>query len=155
MSLFKHPKHEIPALNTASMPDLVFTVLFFFMIATHMKEVPVKVNCRVPQSQQLDKLSKKTAVSYIYIGRLPGDKSGHMAIQLNDRIATTDEISTFIASERASMNDEDLENMTVSLRADKDTPMAIISEVKYALRRVEALRIHYSAEQRKQTQIGH
>ena len=61
--------HSVPALNTAALPDLIFTVLFFFMIVTHMQKVAVKVKYRTPQGTELTRLTKKSAVSYIYIGR--------------------------------------------------------------------------------------
>lgn len=62
-------RRQMPQLNTASLPDLIFTVLFFFMVVTHMRTVTLKVSFRVPQGTELTRLTKKTAVSYIYIGR--------------------------------------------------------------------------------------
>lgn len=67
--MFRRRDHEVPGLNTASLPDLIFTVLFFFMIVTHMREVQVKVKYQVPQGTELERLTKKSAVSYIYIGK--------------------------------------------------------------------------------------
>ena len=69
MSMFKRTRREIPGLNTSSLPDLIFTVLFFFMIVTHMRKVTLKVKYQVPQGTELTRLTKKTAVSYIYIGK--------------------------------------------------------------------------------------
>ena len=40
----KTGKKEMPALNTSSLPDLIFTLLFFFMIVTTMREVTLKVD---------------------------------------------------------------------------------------------------------------
>lgn len=148
MSLFRRNSNRMPGLNTASMPDLVFTVLFFFMIVTHLREVPVKVRYRAPQAQRLDKLAKRSAVSYIYIGTREGDASGKTVIQLNDRLATAGEIAGYISAERARMTPEDLQKMTVSIRADRSTPMAVIAEVKQALRQANALRVHYSADEK-------
>ena len=68
MSMFKRRKYEVPGLNAASLPDLIFTVLFFFMIVTHMQKVAVKVKYQVPQGTELTRLTKKSAVTYIYIG---------------------------------------------------------------------------------------
>ena len=65
--MFKRTRREIPGLNTSSLPDLIFTVLFFFMIVTHMRKVTLKVKYQVPQGTELTRLTKKTAVSYIYI----------------------------------------------------------------------------------------
>ena len=101
MSMFGRREHEMPGLNTSSLPDLIFTVLFFFMIVTHMRQVTLKVDYRAPQGKQLTRLTKKSAVSYIYIGKpvqsLPGvsnvetDSSG-VCVQLNDKLATPAEV---------------------------------------------------------------
>ena len=70
MSLFRRQRREVPMLNTAALPDLIFTVLFFFITVTHMREVTLKVKYRVPEGTELTSLVKKSAVTYIYIGRL-------------------------------------------------------------------------------------
>ena len=154
--LFRRRAHSMPELNTSSLPDLIFTVLFFFMIVTHMRDVDPKVKYQVPQGTEVQKLEHKSAVTYIYIGRrmpVPGqaiqDKSdGEFFIQLNDRLATVDDIKAHIESERSRMNSEDQERMTVSIKADKDVPMGIISDVKKQLQQAAALRINYSATER-------
>lgn len=151
MSMFKRTRREIPGLNTSSLPDLIFTVLFFFMIVTHMRKVTLKVRYQVPQGTELTRLTKKTAVSYIYIGK-PAvgsdiDKA-KTAIQLNDKYATTTDIIDYIAAEKSRMTPEDQQQMTVSIKADKSTKMGIISEVKQALRKSKALKISYSATEK-------
>ena len=98
MSMFKRTRREIPELNTSSLPDLIFTVLFFFMIVTHMRKVTLKVKYQVPQGTELTRLTKKTAVSYIYIGKpVTGTVQGNTVIQLNDKYATTTDIIDYIA----------------------------------------------------------
>lgn len=151
MSMFKRTRREIPGLNTSSLPDLIFTVLFFFMIVTHMRKVTLKVRYQVPQGTELTRLTRKTAVSYIYIGK-PAvgsdiDKA-KTAIQLNDKYATTTDIIDYIAAEKSRMTPEDQQQMTVSIKADKNTKMGIISEVKQALRKSKALKISYSATEK-------
>lgn len=69
MSRFRRRTHSVPGLNTSSLPDLIFTVLFFFMIVTHMRKTVLKVHFQVPQGTELTRLTKKSAVSYIYIGK--------------------------------------------------------------------------------------
>ena len=59
----KTGKRGMPELNTSSLPDLIFTMLFFFMIVTTMREVTLKVQFRVPQATELEKLEKKSLVS--------------------------------------------------------------------------------------------
>lgn len=149
MSMFKRKNREIPGLNTASLPDLIFTVLFFFMIVTHMRDVELKVKYKVPQGTELQKLTKKQTVSYIYIGKAVDGGGDSTLIQLNDRLATPSEIASFVSEERQRMSADDRKRMTVSIKADRHTPMAVITQVKQALRRSNALNINYSAEKEK------
>ena len=90
MSMFRRREHTVPGLNTASLPDLIFSVLFFFMIVTHMQKVAVKVQYRTPQGTELTRLTKKTAVTYIYIGKAAGTMGqathGRTMIQLNQDV---------------------------------------------------------------------
>ncbi len=149
MSMFRRIQHDVPELNTASLPDLIFSVLFFFMIVTHMRKVTLKVECRVPQGKELTRLTKKSAVSYIYIGaptREFQSKYGKDSrIQVNDKFVTAPEVMDYILAEKQRMSPEDLKIMTVSIRADKSTKMGVITDVKQALRQANALRINYSA----------
>jgi len=161
MSFIRHHEHRVPGLNTASLPDLVFSVLFFFMIVTHMQKVAVKVQYRAPQGTELTRLVKKSAVSYVYIGRPISSLSGKQSnrsqgnalsdyrIQLNDKFASAADVTDYISTERDRMAPEDKEQMTVSIKADQTTPMGIITDVKQALRQAKAYNISYSATERK------
>lgn len=145
-------ERSIPALNTSSLPDLIFTVLFFFMVVTHMRQVTLKVKYRVPQGTELTRLTKKSAVSYVYIGKpsvqgLPTHNG--VIIQLNDKFATPDEVSDYVKAEKQSMAEEDQKQQIVSVKADRSTPMSLISEVKMALRKANVRRMSYSAEEKK------
>lgn len=145
-SMFRTKRHNVPSLNMASMPDLIFTVLFFFMIVTHMRSDEVKVRYAVPQGTEIRKLTNKASVVNVYIGRLDND----WRIQLNGDLVTPEEIPARIEYLRAAMSPENAEHLTVSLRADRHTPMGIISDVKQALQKSYALRINYSATELKQ-----
>lgn len=151
--LFRRRSREVPGLNTSSLPDLIFSVLFFFMIVTHMRQVTLKVKYQVPQGKELARLTKKSAVSYIYIGR-PVSNTGKVMgdttlIQLNDKYVTPVEVMDYVGAERKRMSAEDQEQMTVSIKADKDTKMGVIADVKQALRQAKALRINYSASEKQ------
>lgn len=154
MSMFRrHRRHDVPALNTASLPDLIFTVLFFFMIVTHMRQVTLKVQYQVPAGTELTKLTKKSAVTYIYIGARSeeqGARSGDSFIQMNDKLVSVDEIQDYVIAERNTMSPEDASAMTVSIKADRMVPVGIITDVKQSLRKVNALRINYSAVSRSE-----
>lgn len=151
MSLFSRARREVPQLNTSALPDLIFTVLFFFITVTHMREVTLKVKYQIPEGTELTRLVKKSAVTYIYIGK-PTDEMSHTIgnktqIQLNDKIANTTDVTDYVAEERERMSPEDEQAMSVSIKADRGTEMGIITDVKQALRKAGALRISYSATQ--------
>ena len=135
----------MPGLNTAALPDLIFTVLFFFMIVTHMRSVPMKVRYQVPAGTEITKLVKKSTVTFIYIGKV----NGKTCIQLNDKLATVVDVEAYVKAERQRMQPEDMKRQTVSIKADRSVDMQIITDVKQALRRAKAYTINYSAEEEK------
>ncbi len=145
-------KKEVPAISTSSLPDVVYMLLFFFMVSTTMKEVDLKVNLNVPAASEIKKLEKKSLVSYIYIGK-PKEKftksyGTEPRIQLNDQFADVKDIADYIESERQQKDEKEIPLMTTSLKVDTDTKMGIVSDVKQELRKVSALKINYSTKKK-------
>ena len=145
----------MPELNTSSLPDLIFTVLFFFMMVTSMREVEVKVQVKTPVgTTEIEKLEKKSLVSHIYIG--PPSKNYRAIfgsaprIQLNEVFAEPAAVREFVKAERESMFEKDRPLMKMSLKIDKGVQMGIVTDVKQELRKAKAQNIVYSAEQRKE-----
>ena len=126
----------VPSLNMASMPDLIFTVLFFFMIVTHMRHDDVRVRYQVPAGTEVQKLQQKSAVVNVYVSATQ--------IQVNSQLTDIDHLAALIEAERKKLSEENAEHLTVSLKADKHTPMGVIADVKEALQRSFALRVNYS-----------
>ncbi len=150
MSKFKKDgKKTVGNINTASLPDIVFMLLFFFMTTTVMREVDLKVKIRLPNATEAKTLEKKDLVSYIYIGEPAGPFQKMFGteprIQLNDQFKNVADIQDFIAQERDAMNEADQAKMSVSMKADENTKMGIISDVKLALRRASALKLNYAS----------
>ncbi|MBP3669773.1 MAG: biopolymer transporter ExbD [Bacteroides sp.] len=149
----KSGKRGMPELNTSSLPDLIFSLLFFFMMITTMREVTLKVQFRAPQGTELEKLEKKSLVTFIYIGKPTAQFQKQMGsetrIQLNDKFEDVSAVQDYIYQERENMKEEDQPFMTVSLKVDKETKMGIVTDVKQALRQAYALNINYSATQRQ------
>ena len=150
MSKFKKGgKKEMPAITSSSLSDIVFMLLFFFMVTTQMRETENKVSVKVPEASEVVKLERKDLNSYINIGTpiraLQAQFGTEPRIQLNDSFKTVDDIRDFIASERESKSEADRAFMTVSIRADENTRMGIVTDVKQELRRCSALKIMYSA----------
>ena len=150
MSKFKKGgKKEMPAITSSSLSDIVFMLLFFFMVTTQMRETENKVSVKVPEASEVVKLERKDLNSYINIGTpiraLLAQYGTEPRIQLNDSFKTTTDIRDFIEAERESKSEQDRQFMTVSIRADQDVRMGIVSDVKQELRRCSALKIMYSA----------
>ena len=148
-------KGALPSVSTASLPDIVFLLLIFFIISSTLRQTDLKVRLTTPFGTEVKKLEKKSLVSYIYIGR-PTETTKYGTaprIQINDAFASPDKIREFIASERQNMSEVDRNKMSVSLKADGDTDMGIITDVKQELRKASALKINYSARRGTQKLI--
>ena len=149
MSKFKKKKGgDLPAISTASLPDIVFMLLFFFMVATVMRDSTLMVTNTLPAADQVQKLDKKDRIMYIYAGKPSSryvDKYGSGArIQLNDKFATVEEVGAFILAERASKRQELQNVLTTALKVDGETKMGLVSDIKQELRKVNALKINYT-----------
>ena len=149
MSKFTKKKSgELPAISTASLPDIVFMLLFFFMVATKMRETTLMVQNSLPSADQVEKLDKKDLVMYIYAGK-PSQryqkKYGKEArVELNDKFADVSEVQSFIYAERDSKREELIPYLTTALKVDKETNMGLVSDIKQELRKAEALKINYT-----------
>ncbi|HET8753616.1 MAG TPA: biopolymer transporter ExbD [Salinimicrobium sp.] len=152
MSKFKKKKSgDLPAISTASLPDIVFMLLFFFMVATVMRENTLKVENTLPFANQVEKLDKKDLVMYIYAGkphpRYQETMGDEARIQLNDNFANVSDIQQFIYAEREAKREELVPFLTTALKVDEDTNMGLVTEIKLELRKADALKINYTTRQ--------
>ena len=145
----KKGNKDLPGISTASLPDVIFMILFFFMVSTTMREQELLVRYKLPEATEVQKLEKKSLVSYIHIGpptlAMQAQFGTAPRIQLNDSYKSTRDILDFIAAERDKLNEADRALMTVCLKADQYTKMGIVTDVKQELRRANALKISYAA----------
>ena len=146
---------EMPELNTSSLPDLVFAFLFFIMMVTSIREVTPKVSfSNLPSATELTKLEEKSLVTFIYVGK-PNKEyramyGSNSAIQLNDQVTQNPTaVYSYLEQAKAKLRDDRRALMQVSLKADKETKMNIISQIKEELRRANTLNLSYSARQGK------
>jgi biopolymer transport protein ExbD len=149
MSKFKKDTaKDTPGISTASLPDIVFMLLFFFMVTTVMRETTIMVKQTMPNATEIKKLEKKSLVSYIYVGspveRMQATYGTKARIQLNDAFANVADIPQYINAERAERDEKEIPFMTASIKADKDTKMGLVTDVKQELRKANALKINYS-----------
>ncbi len=148
----KGDKKEVPAVSTAALPDIVFMLLFFFMVTTVMRENELKISVQTPKATQLKKLEKKSLVSYIFIGKpqkaFQNTLGTEPRVQLNDELAKdiSREIGIYVASEREKLPEIDRPKMWISLKVDHKIKMGILTDVKEELRKAQALKINYSAK---------
>jgi biopolymer transport protein ExbD len=154
MSKFrKDDGKELPPISTASLPDIVFMLLFFFMVSTTMREVTVNVKQSLPKATELSKLEKKSLVSYIYVGEPKKQfqtKFGKAPrIQLNDQWANVSDIQDYVIAEREARDEVEQKFMITSLKIDENTKMLIVADIKVELRKAAALHINYSSRQKR------
>lgn len=140
----RRAKHSMPELNTASLPDLIFTVLFFFMVITHMRENNIQLKYTQPEGKELTKIEKKSSVVRVFVGT-PFGKSGDYKVQVDNEVVAVEAIPDAIEKVKEDLSSDMCENITISFKADKGAPMWLITEVKQKLRESGVLKINYSA----------
>ncbi|MFP4289640.1 MAG: ExbD/TolR family protein [Bacteroidales bacterium] len=133
-------------INTSSLPDIIFMLLFFFMVTTTMRETTLFVENTLPKATEIQKLERKSLVSYIYIGPpLQSEIFGtEPRIQLNDAFGSLNEITAFVEAERLARPEAERPLIITSMKVDSETKMGIVTDVKQELRKVNALNINYS-----------
>jgi biopolymer transport protein ExbD len=151
MSKFKKKKSgELPPVSTASLPDIVFMLLFFFMVATVMRKNTLMIENRLPVADQIEKLDKKNLVMYIYAGkpssRYRASAGSQARIQLNDKFADVSEVKAFVLAERAAKREEEIPYLITALKIDGKTNMGLVGDIKKELREVQALKINYTTK---------
>ena len=145
MSKFKKKKKGMPGISTASLPDIVFMLLFFFMVSTTMRETDLLIKKPVlPQATEVKKLEMKSLVSTIYVGKSKDARIGGDKIQVNDKIIDVNDVPSFIFSERALRKEEEVKFMTTSIKADREANVGTILDIKEQLRDINALKVSFS-----------
>ena len=150
MKKFKQSgSRELPAISTASLPDIVFILLFFFMVSVTMRDTSIRVRLRLPNATELSKLERKSLVSYIFIGEPLKQYQRAFGIapriQLNDQFADISEVQAYVIAEREAKEEAERPLMITSLKIDENTKMGIVNDVKQELRKAAALHINYSS----------
>ncbi|MEW6194722.1 MAG: biopolymer transporter ExbD [Bacteroidota bacterium] len=132
MTFQKKRSNTKTSIPTASMPDIVFMLLLFFMVTTTLREVDVLVQFRLPEAKAIEKIENKRLISYVWVGQ-------DGKIQVNDSLTKLDEIQKIMYAKRVS-----LPNVIISLRVDKNSDMGVVTDIQQELRKASCLRINYS-----------
>ncbi len=141
----------VPVVSTASLPDIVFMLLFFFMTVTTIKDSTLRVENTLPNATEIKRLEKKDRVVYIHVGKPIQEYQKAFGaapkIQLNDKFASVEEVGSYILAERAKKPQELQNVLTTALKVDKNTNMGLITDIKQELRKVNALKVNYTTYQ--------
>ncbi len=147
MSKFKKKTGTSQDIPTAALPDIIFMLLFFFMVTTVLRETELLVEQKIPRAEQLKKMQKKTLVSYIYIGK-PKDTNRYgeePRIQLNDALASPKDVIEFVNQEKDKLNEGERDQITMAMKVDTEAKMGIVSDVQQELREANALKVLYTS----------
>ena len=149
MSKFKKKASTSQDIPTASLPDIIFMLLFFFMVTTVLRESDILVEQKIPAAKELNKLERKSLVSYIYIGKpKQSDMGAEPRIQINDRLVQPSDIQKFVNEEKDKLTEVERDQITMALKIDRDVKMGIVVDVQQELKEVNARKILYSASKR-------
>ena len=147
MAKFGKKSNTSQDIPTSALPDIIFMLLFFFMVTTVLRETDILVKQQLPRAVQLTKLERKSLVSYIYIGEpkqtnLYGKEP---KIQVNDVFVEVSDIVLFVNQEKDKLNEAERDQITMSMKVDVDSKMGIVSDVQQELREANARKVLYSS----------
>ncbi|PSK97946.1 ExbD/TolR family protein [Cecembia rubra] len=147
MSKFKKKTSTSQNIPTSALPDIIFMLLFFFMVTTVLREQEILVEQKIPQATQLQKLEKKTLISYLYIGKPKNIAmfGTEPRVQANDVLINTKDIVLWVNQEKDKLSEAERDQITISMKADREVKMGPISDVQFELREADARKLLYAA----------
>jgi len=141
-------KDSSPGISTASLPDIVFMLLFFFMVTTKMRDQELIVKVAPPSATEVTKMENKSLVDFIIVGPPFDERYGtEPRIQLDDSFASIDQIGDYITQRKEDRDEAVRSLVATSLKVDKHTKMGLVTDIKQELRHIGALKIVYSTNQ--------
>lgn len=150
MSKFKKKaavKQDIP---TSSMPDVVFMLLFFFMVTTQLREKTIEVRQQLPEASQLRKLQRKSLVTNLFIGQPRKAQYGQEPkIQADDVFIEPKDIILWVNRQKDMLAENERDQLTISLKVDVDAKRGIIADVETELRKANARKILYTSMEKR------
>lgn len=149
MSKFVNTKKKgQPGISTASLPDIVFMLLFFFMVTTHMRDKDMMVKVSLPSATEITKMENKAMVDFIFVGAPLDKRYGTTPrIQLDDTFASLEDIRAFKDSKKEDRDEAEWPLISTSMKVDRDVKMGLVTSIKQELRKIGALKIVYSTNQ--------
>jgi len=147
MGKFKKKTKTSENIPTSALPDIIFMLLFFFMVTTVLREQDILVEQKLPQATQLQKLEKKTLISYLFVGKpkKPALYGTEPRIQANDVLINTKDIILWVNQEKDKLSEAERDQITISMKADRDVKMGPISDIQFELREADARKLLYAS----------
>jgi len=132
------------SIPTASLPDIIFMLLIFFMVTTVLREVDLQVRTILPDAEAIEKIEQKRLIAYVYIGplRLGDGRFGDDAVQIDDDLI--EDLNDIRNIMHRKITDEP--RLIVSLRVDQETETGMLYDVQQELRQAGTLRVNYSTK---------
>ena len=147
MSKFKKKTKADTNIPTSALPDIIFMLLFFFMVTTVLREQTILVEQKIPQATQFQKIQKKTLISYLYIGK-PKNTSlygSEPRLQANDVLINTSDLVLWVNQQKDALSEAERDQIWISLKADRDVKMGPISDIQFELREADARKLMYAS----------
>jgi len=150
MSKFKKKAKASQDIPTSALPDIIFMLLFFFMVTTVLRETEILVEQNIPRATQLRKLQRKSLVSYLYVGqpKKPEVFGTEPKIQANDQFIEPKDINRWVNTQKDNMNEQERDQITVAMKVDEETKRGILSDVELELRKSNARKLLYTSVQK-------
>ncbi len=128
---FKRTFRVTSAIPTASMADISFLLLVFFMVSTvfvRFRGIPVEL----PKAEKIEKLESRRDVTNVWVG-----PTG--SINVDDNNIDLEKVGPLIHAKLTANP-----RLVVSIKADGKAEFGLISDVLQELREVEALRVNFA-----------
>lgn len=136
-----------PGISTASLPDIVFMLLFFFMAVAVLKSVDPKVEYKKPEAQTLTRFENASVMANIRVGNVPGKKNV-FRIQLDDQVVANESyIVQFIETFISGMTDIQRKAVIAGLEIDENAKMSLINKIKGQLQDAKQYKVAYLADE--------
>lgn len=150
MSKFKSKTETKQDIPTSALPDIIFMLLFFFMVTTVLRDSTIMVKQRIPQAKELTKLQKKSLVKHLYIGEPKKTElwGKEPKIQANDNFIGTKDIILWVNRQKSTLKEHEREQITIDLKVDEEAKRGLISDVEYQLRKANARKLLYTTMQK-------
>jgi biopolymer transport protein ExbD len=130
---FTHKKRLNTSIPTASMPDIIFMLIFFFMASSVLRQYS-GLNVIMPKAKQIEKLTSKVHVTQLWV-----DKEGRISV--DGKLVNVNSLRNIFYEKRKSDP-----QLIVSIRADERINMEQMSAIHNELRLADALKVNYSTK---------